>query len=493
MQHSPIIDISSSEISIVISSDRTATVELKKASEPGFFKPTLELFLSRLKESNILNILIGVAAGIRHIHERGYAHMQLNSKNVLILNDNTFAITNLSNSHPISSESSDDAKNDVYSFAQLMNEMFNKTPEKITSSTQVPSMFIHLFKACSNMKPEQRPTFAQILDELQSIGAPKSIPNSTVYRPNLRLTTDLSKFEGVIPAFYACYNDNGDIDTNRVKQLTRYLIDAGVKGLYVGGSSGECIYQSVAERKKLLEAVQQENNHEVTIIAHVACNSLFESQELARHAESLEVDAIASIPPIYFHLPDYGIADYWNGISQAAPHTPFIIYNIPQLAGVSLTTSLLKTMLKNPNVIGVKNSSEATQDIQMWKDAGEGRLIVFNGPDEQLVSGLIIGAGGCIGGTYAAYPELVIKAFNLVRSGDNKLAREIQNTICKIIYKMGEAKGNLYSVLKEVIKRRTGVNCGGVRSPLSNLFESDETVVAAARSMIDEAYAKYIS
>ena len=63
-------------------------------------------------------------------------------------------------------------------------------------------------------------------------------------------------------------------------------------------------------------------------------------QVLAAHAESLGVDAIASIPPIYFHLPEYGIAQYWNDISAAAPNTDFVIYNIPQLAGVALTTSL---------------------------------------------------------------------------------------------------------------------------------------------------------
>ena len=67
--------------------------------------------------------------------------------------------------------------------------------------------------------------------------------------------------------------------------------------------------------------------------------------ELARHAESLGVDAIASIPPIYFHLPEEAIADYWNDISSAAPHTDFIIYNIPQLAGVALSRDLYLKML----------------------------------------------------------------------------------------------------------------------------------------------------
>lgn len=54
----------------------------------------------------------------------------------------------------------------------------------------------------------------------------------------------------------------------------------------------------------------------MTVIAHVACNNTKESQELAKHAESLGVDAIMTIPPIYFHLPEYAIAKYWNDISE---------------------------------------------------------------------------------------------------------------------------------------------------------------------------------
>ena len=208
--------------------------------------------------------------------------------------------------------------------------------------------------------------------------------------------SDLNKYQGVIPAFYACYDGEGNISPERVRGLTRHLIGKGVNGLYVGGSSGECIYQSVAERKLVLENVMAEVRGKVVVIAHVACNNTADSQELAASDECLGVDAIASIPPIYFHLPEYGIAQYWNDISAAAPNTDFIIYNIPQLAGVALTPSLLKEMKKNPRVIGVKNSSMPTQDIQMWRDEG---VIVFNGPDEQFISGLAVGACAGIGGT----------------------------------------------------------------------------------------------
>lgn len=128
--------------------------------------------------------------------------------------------------------------------------------------------------------------------------------------------------------------------------MAKYLLAKGVTGLYVGGSSGECIYQSVEERKAILEAVMDAVGGKLVVIAHVACNNTADSCELAQHAESLGVDAIAAIPPIYFHLPPYAIADYWNAISAAAPNTDFIIYNIPQLAGVALSTQLLQEMAK---------------------------------------------------------------------------------------------------------------------------------------------------
>ena len=305
---------------------------------------------------------------------------------------------------------------------------------------------------------------------------------------------DPTKYQGVIPAFYACYDKEGNISVEGVKALTRHLIAKGVKGLYVGGSSGECIYQHPDERKAVLEAVMSEAKGKITVIAHVACNNTADSVELAAHAEACGVDAIAAIPPIYFHLPEYAIADYWNAMSAAAPHTEFVIYNIPQLAGTALTMSLLRTMLQNPNVVAVKNSSMPTQDIQMFKDAGiaargEGGFVVFNGPDEQFVSGLAMGADGGIGGTYAVMPELFLKMYELVHRGEMDSARALQYKADRIIYKMCEAHGNLYAVQKEILRRMYGLELGSVRAPLPGLAPSDEAIVAEAERMIREAVA----
>ena len=299
---------------------------------------------------------------------------------------------------------------------------------------------------------------------------------------------DLEKYRGVIPAFYACYDEDGEISAERTEALALHFLKKGVKGLYVNGSSGECIYQSVEDRKKVLEHVMKAVGGKLTIIAHVACNNTKDSVELAAHAEKLGVDAIAAIPPIYFHLPDHAIADYWNDISAAAPHTDFVIYNIPQLAGVALSPSLFKKMRENPNVIGVKNSSMPIQDIEMWRDEG---AIVFNGPDEQLLSGLAAGAVGGIGGTYAAMPELYERIFTLVRGGSILPARDIQDACCHIIYKMCSGQGNMYAMIKEILRLRGAPDIGGVRAPLYPLQPGDEAIAASCAADIDAAIAQF--
>ena len=255
--------------------------------------------------------------------------------------------------------------------------------------------------------------------------------------------SDLKKYEGVIPAFYACYDDQGEVSPERTRALVQYFIDKGVQGLYVNGSSGECIYQSVEDRKLILEEVM-------------------------------------------------AVAKYWNDISSAAPNTDYVIYNIPQLAGVALTPSLYTEMLKNPRVIGVKNSSMPVQDIQTFVSLGGEDHIVFNGPDEQFLGGRLMGAKAGIGGTYGAMPELFLKLNELIAEKDLETARKLQYAINAIIGKLTSAHGNMYGVIKEVLKINEGLNIGSVRSPLTPVTEEDRPVVEAAAALIRETKERFL-
>jgi len=294
---------------------------------------------------------------------------------------------------------------------------------------------------------------------------------------------------GVIPAFYACYDDAGEISPERISAFANYLYYKGVHGLYVGGSSGECIYHNIEERKLVLRSVAEAQQGKLTLIAHVGAPSTRDSVELAKYAEGLGYDAISAIPPIYFKLPDYSVIQYWNDIMKHCS-LPFIAYNIPQTTGYTLTQAVYKKLIENEKVIGVKNSSMPTMDIERFKRAGGVNRVVFNGPDEQFVSGLLMGADGGIGGTYAAMPELYLKALELVKLGDNAGAIALQSDINEIIVELCSCHGHMYAVIKKVLEHR-GMTIGSVRSPLAATTDEDEIRIQHIITLINDAMEKY--
>lgn len=301
--------------------------------------------------------------------------------------------------------------------------------------------------------------------------------------------SQLSKYRGVFPAFYACYDDKGDISPERTQNLVNFYLSKGVKGLYVGGSSGECIYQTIEERKLVLESVMKAAKGKMTIIAHIGCPSTRHSVELAKHAEKCGVDALSSIPPIYFTLSDASVEKYWEEMATATK-LDFFIYNIPQTTNYNLPSSVYKNLLKLPQVVGVKNSSPVTLDIMKRKMEASKEVIVFNGPDEQYISGRIMGADGGIGGTYGIMPELYLKLEELYVNKDIQKAQELQMLLNEFIIVLVSGKAHLYSYAKAVLKLR-GIDVGTARPPLHPVTPEDQPKIEALYRNIEAAIKKY--
>ncbi len=278
-------------------------------------------------------------------------------------------------------------------------------------------------------------------------------------------------FKGIIPAFYACYDENNNISKDATKKLARFYADKGVQGLYVGGSSGEGFLLTVEERKEMLEAVMEEVGSELKIIVHVGAAATRDSMELAKHAEKVGAHALSAVPNVYYGLPERSIELHWKNIMDSAD-LPFIIYNIPQTTGYNLSLNLLRRMLSYPKIVGIKNSSMSTYDIQKFKAVGGNDFLVFNGPDEQYISGRIMGADAGIGGTYGVMPELFLKAEEYFAKGNIEKAQEVQYAINEIINELLSFP-SLYGAAKEILKLR-GINIGTTRLPLEPISDEDK-------------------
>lgn len=294
--------------------------------------------------------------------------------------------------------------------------------------------------------------------------------------------------KGIFIAFYACFDKDNNISEEATKKLARFYADKGVKGLYVGGSSGEGFLLTVEERKKMLEAVMSEVGSELKIIVHVGAAATKDSIELSKHAEKVGAYALSAVPNVYYKIPERSIELHWKNIMDSAD-LPFIIYNIPQTTGYDLSTNLLKKMLTYPKVVGIKNSSMSTYDIQKFKAIGGENLLVFNGPDEQYISGRVMGADSGIGGTYGVMPELFLKAEEYFSKGNIEKAQEVQFVINEIIGDLLSFP-SLYGAAKEIVKLR-GIDIGTTRLPLEPIDEDDLPKIKAVYEIIMKAVEKY--
>lgn len=291
---------------------------------------------------------------------------------------------------------------------------------------------------------------------------------------------NLEKFRGVFVALNAIFTEDDEVNIDATKKLVEIYKSKGVKGVYVCGSTGEGFMLSIEERKQVAEAVMEAAGDNFTVIVHVGCASTKESILLAKHCESIGVDAISAVPSVYYHLPAKSVEKHWNGIIDST-ELPFIIYNIPQLTGFNLPYDLFEKMAENPKVIGIKNSEEPVFGMERFRTIAGEDFIIFNGSDEQFLGGRLMGADSAIGGTYGTMPELFVKLNELVNENKIEQAKELQFKINDVIFDLLSCD-SLYGAAKQVISIRFNVECGQPRSPFLPVAR-DEKVIAIAEKI----------
>lgn len=296
---------------------------------------------------------------------------------------------------------------------------------------------------------------------------------------------NLEKFKGIFVALNTIYDENDEINVSEIQKLVNVYESKGVKGVYVCGSTGEGFLLSTEERMQVVEAVKEVASDDFTIIVHVGCAGTKESIKLAKHAEKVGVDAVSAVPSVYYHLSPASVEKHWNGIIDSTD-LPFIIYNIPQLTSFNLPLDLFERMAKNPKVIGIKNSEEPVFNMERYRTVAGDDFIIFNGSDEQMLGGRLMGANAGIGGTYGTMPELFVALDNMINENRIEEAKVLQYKINDIIFDLLKLP-SLYGAAKNVISQRFGVNAGVPRSPFLPVG-NDEKITAIVNKI-----EKYVS
>jgi len=281
-----------------------------------------------------------------------------------------------------------------------------------------------------------------------------------------------NRFYGVYAALITPFDESGNVDEKKLKNLVRFLFSKGIDGLYVCGGTGEGLLMNIEERKKVAEIVKDEVRDKIKIIVHIggALNTK-NAIELAKHSEKIKVDAISSIPPIYYKIGFKEIYNYYKRVSESTS-LPFFIYYIPATTGITLANSEIERFGEIDNIIGLKYTHSDFYTLQDLLIRMKGRWIAFSGPDELFLPALTMGVVGSIGSTQNVLPEIFIGVYKSFIAGDIKKAMELQRRITMAVSLLKKYGG--IASWKTALRFR-GVDAGYGRSPLTErLSEAEE-------------------
>lgn len=280
---------------------------------------------------------------------------------------------------------------------------------------------------------------------------------------------------GIIPALLTAYDEHGSFDVDRSNALIDRLIDDGVDGLFIGGSTGESFLQSTDERMTALESAAEHIAGRIGVIAHVGALDTPTTLRLAEFASTLQISALSAVTPIYYALTPQAHADYYRSLA-AVTELPLIAYHIPGRSGVDLPAEWFLELAEEGVIQGVKyTSTDLYPLIEMRRSAPEG-FLVYNGSDEVLLGGLAMGADGGIGSTYNAIPGVYRAIWNAFETGDIDAARTHQAEANHFIAEMNNY--NFLAFLRQILEIR-GLRMGNSRRPLPSLSPEQHELIAA--------------
>ncbi|WP_164667716.1 dihydrodipicolinate synthase family protein [Virgibacillus doumboii] len=233
---------------------------------------------------------------------------------------------------------------------------------------------------------------------------------------------DVKKFEGIYPAVITPFTPEGEVDEGKLRAYIQYLVTQ-VDGLFVCGSYGSGPIMRIDQRKKVAEITMEVVEGEIPVILHVGCPDTESTVELAKHADSINVDAVAAVTPYYYkHQPNL-IVNHYKSIIESV-NVPVIIYNNPKYSNFSVPGDMLAELAE----LGVKGVKDSSGDISLFYEymtkVKRSDFLFLIGSQTHLVPAVVGGAHGCVSGLSNAFPNFIKEIYQACK--DEKFEKAVK-------------------------------------------------------------------
>ncbi|MFK7923726.1 MAG: dihydrodipicolinate synthase family protein [Bacteroidia bacterium] len=282
-------------------------------------------------------------------------------------------------------------------------------------------------------------------------------------------------FEGIIPPMLTPLFSDWKLDTEGVRKLVNHMIEGGVHGIFILGTTGESTSLSYQTRRQLITETAKHINARVPLLVGITDTSIEESLDLASLAYAQGAAAVVATPPFYFHLGQEELYEYYWDLADRS-QLPVFLYNMPSMTKISMSLKTAVRLSKHPNIIGIKDSSANTVYFQSLQYAikREG-FALFVGPEEIMAETVLMGGSGGVNGGANLFPKLYVQMYQAAKGHDFARIKVLQTHILEIaslLYTVGKYNSSYLKGLKGAASL-LGI-CGNYLAPPLRPFREKE-------------------
>lgn len=258
--------------------------------------------------------------------------------------------------------------------------------------------------------------------------------------------------EGIIVPLVTPLSANGQIDIEGLSNLIEHVIEGGVHGIFILGTTGEAQSISMQQREEMIRETGRILKNRLPLLVGISDTSISESAALAQKAYEADAYAVVATPPYYFATGQPELIEYFGNLLSQLP-LPLFLYNMPVHTKVSFDPKTIQQIARNKKVIGFKDSSANGTYLQTVMHIMRDRpdFMIFVGPEEMTAEMVLMGANGGVNGGANLFPELYAALYNAAKARNIEKVRALQQKIMQIsttIYNKGKFGSSYLKGLK---------------------------------------------
>jgi 4-hydroxy-tetrahydrodipicolinate synthase len=269
------------------------------------------------------------------------------------------------------------------------------------------------------------------------------------------------------------FDARGELDEDVLRDLTNYLIEGGVDGLFPLGTTGEFALLDKSERKRVVQIVAEEAHSRVPVLAGISDPSPKNAVSFARDAADAGADGVVATPPYYYKVNGEGLYSHFKMIHESIS-LPLVLYNIPEWTNNYVPVPVVARLAEERAIVGMKYTEYNMLNLANFIDAVGAKIAVFTGSDAMAYACLEAGGNGAVISVSNVAPRTASSIFDLVNEGKFKEALGAQKSLMPVIEAVGT--GYFPAGLKEAM-RAAGFPVGDVRKPQTPLSPAERESV----------------